>query len=103
MKLTQRKRLAALFVSFTIIIIGAASLLESMTIDYYSVVNTVLKIIPAAFAMGTLGWVMGMILDKPRKKGVSTYNKMMMKELLNRDNIITPPTITDNIEEDIGK
>jgi len=67
--LLQRKRLAAIFVSLTILIMGAASLMENMTIDYYSVVDTLQKVIPASIVLGGLGWVMGMILDKPKTRG----------------------------------
>ncbi len=64
----QRKRLAAIFASFSVLIIGTASLFESMTIDYYSVINTIEKIIPACISLGGIGWLMGMILDKPKRR-----------------------------------
>lgn len=64
----QRKRLAAIFASFSILAVGTLSLLESMSLDYYSVLDTVGKIIPASIVMGGLGWVMGMILDKPKSR-----------------------------------
>ena len=66
--ISQRKRLAAIFASFTILIMGSASLLESMSLDYYTVISTLQKVLPASLALGGLGWIMGMILDKPRKR-----------------------------------
>lgn len=66
---SERVRLSAIFISFTILLVGGLSLFENMTIDYYSVVGTLEKIIPASVVMGGLGWVMGMVLDKPKNRG----------------------------------
>ncbi len=89
-KITQRKRLCALFISFTIVIMGAISIYENMSFDYDTVFGTLQRMFPACVVMGFLGWIMGMILDKPRKKGISSYNKLMMQELMKKDNIIEP-------------
>lgn len=81
-KLAERKRLAAIFVSFTILMVGVVSLSENMSIDYYSVMDTVQKIIPASIVMGALGWIMGMVLDKPqgpRKINSNLFLEQMMK------------------------
>jgi len=80
--ISQRKRLAAIFASFAILVMGTTSLLESMSLDYYSVLNTLSKIIPASLALGGLGWFMGMVLDKPRKHNRSGYNNLLMNELM---------------------
>lgn len=82
----QRKRLAAIFASFSILVMGAVSLLESMSLDYYSVLNTLQKVIPASIALGGLGWIMGMILDRPKRK-ITTggYNNLFLKEIM-KDN-----------------
>lgn len=80
--LPQRKRLAAIFASFTILIMGTASLLESMALDYYSVLNTLEKVIPASVILGSLGWIMGMILDKPKKKRKISYNNLFLNDLV---------------------
>ena len=77
----ERKRLAAIFASFTILILGTISLIENMTIDYYSVIGTLQKVIPSSIIMGGLGWVMGMILDKPAPKSLKKYNNMYLKAL----------------------
>lgn len=92
-KVKQRKRLAALFASFSILIMGTASLLESMSFDYYSVLNTLQKVIPASIIIGALGWVMGMILDRPKRKGrLNLHNsflkQVMPKEIVSENSII---------------
>lgn len=81
-RIQQRKRLAAIFVSFTILFVGVTSLSENMSIDYYSVIDTIQKIFPASIVMGCLGWVMGMILDKPvapRKFSSNMFLEQMVK------------------------
>lgn len=81
--ISQRKRLAAIFVSLTVLVMGTASLLESMSLDYYSVLGTLQKVLPASLALGSLGWVMGMILDKPRNRsriGIG-YNNMFLNKM----------------------
>lgn len=93
--ISQRKRLAAIFASFSILIMGTTSLLESMSIDYYSVLNTLEKVIPASIVLGGLGWVIGMILDKPRKRKRRTlYNNLYLNEVMQNN----PSQI--NIDED---
>lgn len=81
----ERKRLAAIFASFTILIVGTISLIENMTIDYYSVLGTLQKVIPSSIIMGGLGWVMGMILDKPAPQKAKKYNNnLYLKALANQ-------------------
>ncbi len=85
--ISQRKRLAAIFASFSILIMGTISLSGSMAIDYYSVLNTLQKIIPASIALGGIGWVMGMILDKPKRRRRTGYNNLFLNEVLKSRNI----------------
>lgn len=96
--ISQRKRLAAIFASFAVLIMGTASLLESMSLDYYTVLATVKKILPASLALGGLGWFMGMILDKPRKRGRVGLNNLFINELMKN---ASPEThnITDKAPE----
>lgn len=77
----QRKRLAAVLASFSILLVGTVSLCESMSIDYYSVLNTLQKAIPACIVMGGLGWVMGMVLDKPKKSHKIGYNNLFLNDM----------------------
>lgn len=84
--LPKRKRLAALFTSFSIVIMGALSLSRSMSLDYYTVMGTLYKVLPASFAMGCLGWVMGMILDKPKKRNLG-FNNMFLNEIMKNSGI----------------
>lgn len=78
----QRKRLAAIFASFAVLIMGAASLLRTMSLDYYTVLCTLQKVLPASLALGGLGWIMGMVLDRPRRRGRVGMNNMLMSELM---------------------
>lgn len=80
--ISKRKRLAAVFASFSILIMGTVSLFRSMSLDYYSVLNTIQKIIPASIALGGLGWIMGMILDKPKKRGRIGHNALFLNEIM---------------------
>lgn len=80
--ISQRKKLAAIFASFTVLIVGTASLLESMSLDYYSVIGTLGKILPASLALGGIGWFMGIILDKPRKRSKISYNNLLLNEMM---------------------
>lgn len=79
--LPYRTRLSALFVSFAILTMGTSSLLRSMSIDYYTVLNTLIKIIPASIVIGLLGWTMGMILDQPKKRSGLGYTSSFIGEL----------------------
>lgn len=78
----QRKRLAAIYASFAILIVGAASLFRSMSLDYYSVLSTVEKVLPASVAFGCLGWIMGLILDRPKKRNGIGYNTLFLNEII---------------------
>lgn len=89
----ERKRLAALFASFAIVIMGAASLLESMSLDFYTVLGTLEKIVPAATVLGGIGWVMGMVLDKPRRRNVGG-SRVLNNVFLNE--VMKSPTHSEN-------
>lgn len=91
----QRKRLSAIFASFTILIMGTASLMRSMSIDYYTVLNTMEKVIPASLIIGGLGWFMGMVLDKPKKRQ-SNYNRLFLNDIMKNE--ITENTVKTETE-----
>lgn len=80
--ISKRKRLAAIFASFSVLIIGTISLFESMSLDYYSVLNTIEKVIPASIVLGILGWIMGMILDRPRKRSKTGHNSLFLNDIM---------------------
>jgi len=80
--LPYRQRLAALFASFCILIMGTGSLTRSMSIDYYTVLGTLLKVIPSCIILGLLGWVMGMILDQPKRRSKAHYGNLFVNELM---------------------
>lgn len=83
--ISQRKRLAAIFASFSILVMGTLSLAESMSLDYYSVVNTLEKVIPASLVLGGLGWVMGMVLDRPKKTRRTNYNSLFLSDMMKNE------------------
>lgn len=94
----QRKRLAALFASFSVLIMGTASLYESMSIDYYSVINTLEKIIPASLTLGIMGWFMGIILDQPKRRSKlgSGYSNLFLNKSV-KDDVATNIYGKDNL------
>lgn len=94
----QRKRLAAIFASFAILVMGTLSLLQSRSLDYYSVLGTLIKIIPACIILGGLGWVMGMILDRPRKVNRLDYT-MFFAPPKNSPEEPAPETETEESKE----
>lgn len=100
--LSQRKRLAAIFASFSILIIGTLSLAETMSIDYYSVLNTLQKVIPASVIIGSLGWVIGMILDKPKKARRISFNDTFLNNVM-KDEIPDMSETETNIDEPANK
>jgi hypothetical protein len=77
--ISQRKRLAAIFVSFSIVIMGSASLFESMSLDYYSVLGTLEKVFPASISLGLLGWMIGLILDTSSRGVRKNYMQLFTK------------------------
>lgn len=100
--ISQRKKLAAIFASFTVLIVGTASLLESMSLDYYSVIGTLEKILPASLALGGIGWFMGMILDKPRRRSRIGYNNLFINEMMkNTTEEVKTPEASNSEAENI--
>lgn len=98
--ISKRKRLAAVFASFAILIIGTVSLFESMSLDYYSVLNTMGKIIPASIALGGLGWIMGMILDSSKKKvRAGNHNNLFLNEIVKNNLADVSISNNENIEK----
>ena len=82
----NRKKLSAIFASLAILIMGTASLAQSMSFDYYTVIGTLKKILPASFVMGALGWLIGMILDSPRSRRLgSTRNNSYLSNIIQND------------------
>lgn len=83
--LKYRYRLMLVFISLTILIVGSLSLIESMSLDYYSVLGTLVKIGPAAFVMGALGYVMGFVLDQPRRGPKAGYTNYFVQEMMKKE------------------
>lgn len=83
--ISQRKRLAAVFASFAILAVGTVSLCENMSLDYYTVLGTLQKVIPASFALGAIGWLMGMVLEKPKRSHQIGYNNMFLNNVIKNE------------------
>lgn len=81
----NKHRFAAVFASFAVLIVGTLSLFTSMSLDYYSVLGSVQKAVPAAILFGFLGYVMGLIVDKPRSRPKLNYSDYFVKEFVNKD------------------
>ena len=88
--LQYRKKLSAVFASIAILVMGTASLFQSMSLDYYSVLSTLTKIVPACFVIGFLGWIMGLILDQPKRRQKISYNSVFVNDLMKNDFSETP-------------
>lgn len=83
--ITQKQRLATIFASFSILAMGTASLFKSMSLDYYSVLGTLDKVIPAAIVLGGLGWVMGMIIERPRRRYSVGHNSLFINNMIKNE------------------
>lgn len=83
--LSNKHKMAAIFASFAILLVGTLSLMESMSLDYYSVLGTLEKIAPAALALGAIGWCMGLILDQPRKRPNIAQSSFFINDLMKKE------------------
>ena len=92
-KIIYRQELCKLFASLTILVMGTASLLKSGSLDYYSVLGTLGKIVPATAFLGWLGYIIGSILDNPKNKDSVDYKAMIMDELMKMDRFNSPADI----------
>jgi len=66
-------------------LVGTFSLLKSGEINYYSVVNTMSKLIPAMIILGWLGYKIGSILDHPKLDKAAEFRNLIMDELSDLD------------------
>ena len=54
--------------------------------------GTLEKIIPSCIIIGGLGWVMGMILDQPKKRKRISYTKMLTHDAIKHEAPKASPT-----------
>lgn len=76
-----KKYFSSLFASAALLAVGAISLIENGAMDYYSVLGALKKALPAALVLWGLGWILGMIVDTPRRSHQIKYNNAIMEEL----------------------
>ena len=89
--------LCALFSSFAILLVGTISLLESEAINYFTVIYALKKVIPATFVLGALGWLMGTVIDSPKKfSKISTKgDNLLLDELMKNTGSSSSLKLTD--------
>lgn len=80
-KLSYKKFFSVLFFCITLLIYGTCFIIENGGITYDSVIGAFVNILPYSFAVGALGYIIGMIIDKP-KKIKPKYDKNMMDKLV---------------------
>lgn len=98
--ITYKQRLSMGFGSIALLLFGSVSLLKAGSIDYYTVMGTLVKVVPASLIIGALGWVMGSLLDKRvmRPRGVSLSNLVLSNTGVLADSLDKPDDDIDNIE-----
>ena len=84
-----RKFFCLLFACTNVLLVGLVVLLKHMAIDYYSVNDLLQHIFPSVFIVGAFGWVVGLILDNPKKNLIIDYKDLVMDELIKAKSHIT--------------
>lgn len=74
-KQSYAKRLAALFASGSILFFGTIIFLNAMSLDAATIHYALSVVIPFAFAMGFLGFLIGKILDNQKIKPKNKFSK----------------------------
>lgn len=64
-----KKQLPAGLGCMALLLFGSASLIKAGSVDYYTVIGTLIKAVPASLIIAGLGWVMGSILDRKTRRG----------------------------------
>lgn len=66
--LTYTKKLSGLFASFSILILLGVNLFTTMRIDVSTLIFVFIKVLPVSAIMWYLGYLIGKILDNPKKR-----------------------------------
>jgi len=66
--LTYTKKLSGLFASFSILILLGVNLFTTMRIDVSTLIFVFIKVLPVSAVMWYLGYLIGKILDNPKKR-----------------------------------
>lgn len=74
-KTTYHKTLSTLFASFSVMAFGALSLLNSFSMDFYSVMFMLSIVIPASVSMGFIGFIIGKIFDEGENFNPNPFKK----------------------------
>ena len=96
-KIVYKKRLSALFAWGALLLVGATSLLDSMSLDYYSVMGTFQKAIPACVVLGAIGWLMGTVLDMPKRGNRIGYSNSFINQMVKENSDLG--SLSDSAED----
>ena len=80
-RLSHKKFFSLLFFCITLLVYSTCFMIENGGITFDSVTGAFVNIIPYCLAVGALGYVIGAIIDKP-KKIKQKYDKDMMDKLV---------------------
>lgn len=67
-EMTYTKKLSGILASFAVIVMLGANIFSTMTIDFNTMMFALTKVLPVSFGFWYLGYLIGRILDNPRKK-----------------------------------
>ena len=84
-----RRFFCLFFACSNVLVVLAVVLLKHMAIDYYSVNDLLQHIFPSVFVLGACGWLVGLILDNPKKNLIIDYKDLVMEELIKANSNIT--------------
>ena len=84
-----RRFFCLFFACSNVLIVLAVVLIKHMAIDYYSVNDLLQHIFPSVFVIGACGWLVGLILDNPKKNLIIDYKDLVMEELIKAHSNIT--------------
>jgi len=84
-----RRFFCLFFACSNVLIVLAVVLIKHMAIDYYSVNDLLQHIFPSVFVLGASGWLVGLILDNPKKNLIIDYKDLVMEELIKANSNIS--------------
>ena len=63
------KKIASLFFSLTVVILGTRIFIDNLSIDFYTAIKFLQFVLPASIIMGIFGYFIGKILEKSKRIG----------------------------------
>lgn len=91
------KKIASLFFSLTVVILGTRIFVDNLSIDFYTAIKFLQFVLPASIVMGVFGYFIGKILGKSNKGG--RYSKFSSpKAQFDIDDLINMPAEIKDLE-----